>query len=200
MNRFSTTTVFCAALVALSAHAPARAQTNAAKAVTGPYVGASFGAAFGNREIDDPNSDNNEQLGRSAKIFGGYQWTENFGIQAGYVRLRDLNQNTGSGATLVKQAANGRSAYLAGTARLPLGEWFALTGKAGVSFGKVTAVSPSTAAANSLLGRKTSLLVGSGAELVINPRVSFSIELESYGKISQQVKGNTLTLGTRLTF
>jgi opacity protein-like surface antigen len=66
--------------------------------------------------------------------------------------------------------------------------------------GKVTDTGPSTAATNSLLGNKTSLLVGTGAEYVLNHNVSFSVELDSYGKISEQVKGNTLTLGTRFTF
>ena len=200
MNRFTATTAFCAALAALSAHTPIYAQTSAAKTVTGPYVGVSFGPAFGNREIDDANSRNDEHIGRSDKIYGGFQITENFGAQVGYVRLRELNQNTGAGATLINQVATGHSAYVAGTARLPIGESFALTGKLGVSFGKVTSVSPSTAATNSLLGSKTSLLVGSGAEYVLNRNVSFSVELESYGKVSNQVKGNTLTIGTRFTF
>jgi OmpA-OmpF porin, OOP family len=166
MQRYITTTTLCAALAALSVHAEVQAQASAAKDVTGPYVGAAFGAAFGNREIDDSNSRNDEGIGRSAKIFGGYQLTENFGVQAGYVRLRDLNQNTGTGTTLVHQTATGRSAYAAGTARLPLGQSFALTGKLGVSFGKVTGASPATAATNLLLGSKTSPLLGTGAEYV----------------------------------
>lgn len=41
---------------------------------------------------------------------------------------------------------------------------------------------------------------GTGAEYVLNHNVSFSVELESYGKISEQVKGSTLTVGTRFTF
>lgn len=200
MNHATTISVCCAALAALTMHAPAHAQASTAKDVTGPYIGAAFGAAFGNREIDDADSSNDEHVGRGTKIYGGYQLTENFGVQAGYVRMRQLNQNTGSGATLVEQTATGRSAYVAGTARLPLGESFALTGKLGVAFGKVTDVSPSTVTGNSLLGSKTSLLVGTGAEYVLNHGVAFSVELESYGKISEHVKGNTLTIGTRFTF
>ena len=38
------------------------------------------------------------------------------------------------------------------------------------------------------------------AEFVLDHNVALSIELESYGKISRQVKGNTLTVGTRFTF
>ena len=200
MKHYTTVSVCCAALAALSVHAQAHAQAPAAKEVTGPYIGAALGAAFGNREIDDSNSSNDEHLGRSAKIYGGYQLTENFGVQAGYVRLHEINQNSGSGATLVTQTATGHSTFVAGTARLPLGQSFALTGKLGVSFGKVTDASPSTAATNLLLGSKTSLLVGTGAEYVLNRSVSFAVELESYGKISNQVKGNSLTVGARFTF
>ena len=64
----------------------------------------------------------------------------------------------------------------------------------------MTDTSPSTASTNSLLGSKTSLLVGTGAEYVLNQNVSLLVELESYGKISENVKGNALTVGTRFTF
>ena len=200
MKHFTTVSICCVALAALSVHAQVHAEPSAAKEVTGPYIGLALGAAFGNREIDDSNSSNDEHLGRGAKVYGGYQLTENFGVQAGYVNLHELNRNTGSGATLVTQTATGHSSYVAGTARLPLGQSFALTGKLGVSFGKVTDVSPSTVATQSLRGSNTALLVGTGAEYVLNHNVALSVELESYGKISKQVKGNTLTFGTRFTF
>jgi opacity protein-like surface antigen len=200
MKHFTTVSICCVAFAALSVHARVHAQPSAANEVTGPYIGVGYGAAFGDREIDDSDSSNDEHLGRAAKIYGGYQWTENFGVQAGYVRLHELNQNTGSGATLVEQTATGHSSYVAGTARLPLGQSFALTGKVGVSFGRVTDVSPSTAVTHSLLGSKTSVLIGTGAEVVLNHNVALLVELESYGKVSQQVKGNSLTFGTRFTF
>lgn len=196
----TTGSICLAALAALSVHSQADAQATATAAVTGPYVGAAFGAAFGNREIDDSNSRNDEALGRSSKVYGGYQLSEHFGMEAGYVQLRGLNQNTGSKATLVHQTVTGHSTYVAGTGRLPLGASFALTGKLGVSVGKVTDTRPKTAATDALRGSQTSLLIGSGAEYKLNDSVSFSIELESYGKISRQVKGNTLTLGTRYSF
>jgi hypothetical protein len=101
---------------------------------------------------------------------------------------------------VVTQTATSQSTYLAGTARLPLGQSFALTGKLGVSFGKVADAPPSTALTILLLGSKTSILIGTGAEYVLNHKVSFSVELESYGKISSQVKGNSLTVGARFTF
>jgi OOP family OmpA-OmpF porin len=208
MKRFIPSTEMCAAsclifftaLAAACLPVQARAEDGATKDVRGPYLGLAFGGAFGNRESSDSNSSNDEGIGRSAKIYGGYQLSENFGLQAGFVRMRDLNQNTGKGATLLIQTASGQSVYAAGTARLPLGDSFALTGKVGVSFGKVSSANPATAASNKLLGSKTSLLVGSGVEYVVNRQASLSLELESYGNISPQVKGNLITLGVRFTF
>ncbi len=201
MKHHPTLSFCCAALAALAMQTQAQAaDSSSAKDTTGPYVGAAFGPAFGNREIDDSQSSNDEGLGRGSKLFGGYQFNTNFGVQAGYVRLRGLNQNTGSGAALVDQKVNGRSVYLAGTGRLPLGASFALTGKLGVASNKVSSARPATAATGALLGSKTSLLVGSGAEYVLNQQLSFAVELESYGKLSGKVKGNTLTLVTRFTF
>lgn len=185
---------------ALSFAATANAQAAATRDKTGPYLAAGYGAAFGNREIDDSNHTSDERTGRGLKLFGGVQVTEHFGIQAGYVRMRGLNQDTGAGASLVTRSANGHSLYAAGTARLPLGHSFALTSKVGISFGRVVSVSPSTADSDTLLGSKTSLLIGTGAEYVFDDRLAFTVELESYGKISNHLKGNTLTFGSRIMF
>jgi OmpA-OmpF porin, OOP family len=199
MKRFSTF-VFCSAFAAVSfASAEVSAQTQSAHDISGPYVGIAFGAAFGNRETDNSGYDEDERSGSGTKIFAGYQFTEHFGVQAGYVHINRLNQNTGAGATLVKQTVTGQSTYLAGTARLPLGRMFALTAKAGVSLGRVTDADPSTTA-GSLQGRKTSLMGGTGAEFILNRNVLFAVELESYGRIAAKVNGHTMTIGTRYTF
>jgi OmpA-OmpF porin, OOP family len=199
MKRLSTF-AFCSTVAAASfASAEVYAQTKSAHDITGPYVGIAFGAAFGNRETDNSDYDDDERSGSGTKIFAGYQITEHFGVQAGYVHMNRLNQNTGTGATLVKQTVTGQSTYLAGTARLPLGPMFALTAKAGVSFGRVTDADPSTTA-GSLQGSKTSAMGGAGAEFILNRNVLFALELESYGWIAEKVKGNTFTLGTRYTF
>lgn len=182
MTCYSASAVCCAAFAALSVHTQVNAQTNAERDVTGPYIGVAYGAAFGNREIDDSNHESDERIGRGIKFYGGYQLTEYFGIQAGYASMRQLNQDTGSGATLAVQSATGRTLYTAGTAQLPLGQSFALATKLGVSFGKVTSASPSSATTDALLGTKTSLLFGTGAEYVLDHNLAFLIELDSYGK------------------
>ncbi len=55
-------------------------------------------------------------------------------------------------------------------------------------------------ASQPLLGSRTSPLIGTGAEYVLNRKVLLSVDLESYGKLSERVKGNALTLGARYTF
>ena len=189
-----------ALLTTLAFAASANAQATPAHERTGPYLGVAYGAAFGDREIDDPNHTSDERVGRGLRLVGGYQLNEHFGVQVGYVRMRGLNQDTGAGAALVTRSAVGQSIYAASTARLPLGQSFALTGKLGLSIGRVTSVDPSTAASDGLVGSKTSLLFGTGAEYVFDDRLSFSIELESYGRISDRVKGSALMLGTRINF
>lgn len=201
MKFLPTTLSLClAALVLLTLPATADAQAAPAVAGAGLYIGTGFGAAFGNREIDDSNSRNDETLGHAAKLYVGYQLTDHFGVQAGYVRLRGLNQNTGSGSTLVQQTVSAHSVYMAGTGRLALGASFALTGKVGVSAGKVTDASPANTTTDALRGSQTSLLVGSGVEYRLNDKLTLSIELESYGQLSRQVKGSTLTFGSRIDF
>jgi hypothetical protein len=73
MKRFTIASALCAACAVFSVHGEVHAQAGAAKEVTGPYIGVSLGAAFGNRETDDSNSSNDEHIGHSAKIFAGYR-------------------------------------------------------------------------------------------------------------------------------
>jgi len=51
MKHYTTVSVCCATLAVLSVHAQAHAQAPSAKEVTGPYIGAALGTAFGNREM-----------------------------------------------------------------------------------------------------------------------------------------------------
>jgi len=86
----------------------------------------------------------------------------------------ELKQNSGSGAPLVTQTAIGQSIYVVGSARLPLGQSLALTGKLLLSFAKVADASPSMAATNLLVGSKISLLVGTGAAAGKHPTANGS--------------------------
>jgi OmpA-OmpF porin, OOP family len=181
------------------AMASAGAQAAKADDVSGPYVGAAAGgSSFGTQGVSAPKIGSDES-DRAFKVYGGYQINELFGVQAGYVRLGKLQDRFGTGSTTVAQAVSGRSLYVVGTGRLPLGDAFALTGKAGLSFGKTSGTNL-LPAADSLLGAKRSLMLGVGAEVRFNRDVAVTVDYERYGKLSNKVKADALFVGGRFSF
>ena len=82
---------------------------------------------------------------------------------------------------------------------MPLGESFALTGKLGVSFGKVrgTDLLP---ASSSLMGSQRSLLVNLGAEYRLTPNLAFTVDYDRFGKLSDRVSAELISTGVRYDF
>jgi OmpA-OmpF porin, OOP family len=190
---------FKLAVIALALSAAGGAHAAKADDITGPYVGAALGrSSFGTQGLGSPKLGSDEH-DRALKIYGGYQLNDYFGVQGGYVRLGKLEDRFNVGGASVTQSVSGRSLYLAGTGRLPLGDSFALTGKAGLSFGKAsgTNVLP---AADSLVGSKRSLMVGAGAEYRFNRDFALTVDYERYGKLSNKVKADALFVGGRFSF
>lgn len=111
-----------AAFLAISTPAAAQGQSD-----VGWYIGGSYGMTTydlggvpAGASIDDSDT--------GFKIFGGFQFTKNWGAEAGYV---DFGKATASG-TLSGDA--GITAFtFAGTGTLPLGANFALLGKLGLA-------------------------------------------------------------------
>ncbi len=183
------------------AWAAAACGAHAAKAddVTGPYVGAALGrSSFGTQGVGSPKLGSDEH-DRALKIYGGYQLNDFFGVQAGYVRLGKLEDRFSVGGASVAQTVSGRSLYVAGTGRVPLGESFALTGKAGLSFGKTSGTN-ALPAADSLIGSKRSLMLGAGAEYRVNRDLALTVDYERYGKLSNKVKADAWFVGARVSF
>jgi OOP family OmpA-OmpF porin len=195
MNR----TLFSTALTVCLATVTAAAGAAPASEFVGPYVGISLGTSqVGTTGVlaQKLSSDEHSSAG---KVYAGYQLTESFGIEAGYVRLGKLQDRFRVGGADVSQTANARSLYVAGTGRLPLGAGFALTGKAGLSFGKVTGTD-NLGGGDSLIGSRTSAVLGVGAEYRLNRDVAFTVDLDTFGKVSRRVAASALTAGVRLSF
>jgi OOP family OmpA-OmpF porin len=166
----------------------------------GLYVGIGLGASkLGPR---DEGHDGGSSGGRpgAAKLYGGYRLTDTWGLEAGLVQLGRVHHDTtaADGAT-VHHNGHANSLYLAGTGRVPLGHGFSLTGKAGVSFGRVSAQEPGDADFT-LGGHQAALLLGVGAEYQVSRNVALTLDLDGYGKVSHQVKASTVTLGLRYGF
>ena len=199
MNRFNLRLQAVASFAALMAIA-GPTQAAPADETPGPfYVGVGVGgSAFGTRNVVATKGPVDEQS-RAFKFYGGYQLTDYFGVQAGYTRLGSLNDTFTSNGVTVKQSVSGRSLYVAGTARYPLSESFAFTGKLGVSFGKTTGTNV-LAASDNLVGSKRYLMGGFGGEYRLNRSVALTADYEAYGKLSNKVSADAFTLGARFNF
>jgi OOP family OmpA-OmpF porin len=192
----------CAVLalaVTLASAAQAADTSAAASDAPGPYLGIGLGGAkLGPR--NDGNDGAHADHPGAARLYGGYRLTDTWGVEGGYVRLgRVHNDTTASDGSTVHHNGDASSVYLAGTGRLALGSGFSLTGRAGVSFGRVSGKN-SGDADFTLGGNKASPLLGIGAEYKFNRNVALTFDLDGYGKVSDKVKASTATIGARYSF
>jgi OOP family OmpA-OmpF porin len=154
----------------LTACAIAAATLAAAPAFAQGYIGAGLGSSkitgFDNGTITGGNTSKG-----TAKVFGGFQFTPNWGLEVQYSDLgrRDLS-NAGVAAGSMSTSQFGVS----GTGTLPLSSNFSLLGKLGVSANRTTG----TASANN-----SGLLVGLGVAYNFTPALSARLEYEDFGKI-----------------
>ena len=165
--------------------------------IVGPYARIEVGSSNLSLSGSLPQMSANES-GKAVKVFGGYRFNENFGVEGGYVALGSFSNRVIVGGTSFTQDGNARSIFGAATGRIPLGESFALQGRLGVSFGEVSGTNllPEQ---DSLMGSKTSALFGVGAEYRPRPNVTLSINYDSYGKLSNNVTANALLFGLHFT-
>ncbi len=114
---------------------------------------------------DDIGGVSTDKSSTGGKLYGGYSFTPNFGIEAGYARLGKFDSAAGN----VK--ADGYFADAVGT--LPLGNGFSALGRVGVFNGKLK---------SSLDGsdRGTSYKVGAGVQYDFDPRLGIRGEWERY--------------------
>ena len=147
----------------------------------------------------------NSKSGTAFKLYGGYRFTDTFGVEGGYARLGRVKQwNTsysGFGAHSVLENGTGQVFYAAATARLPLGESFALNGRLGVAHGRVSAGnSHRLFGGESIGGNGTGLMAGFGAEYAVTRNLSITADYDYFGKVSKHAKAGLLTVGVRANF
>jgi OOP family OmpA-OmpF porin len=120
----------------------------------------------------------------SWKLYGGYQFTENWGIEGQYVNLGDRTYTVSalgvSGSGKIKANEWG----LAGTGKLPLSNDFYLMAKLGASRNHVGGGNFTVAGFAAPIGgtSKTSLLAGAGAGYDFTKNVGVRLEYENFGK------------------
>ncbi len=154
----------CAVAAAALVSVPAFAQ-----GYVGLGVGSSKLSGVDNGTVTGGNTNKSQ-----AKIFGGFQFTPNWGAELQYSGLgkRDI---TVAGAAVGSFTTSQYS--IAGTGTLPLSSGFSLLGKLGVSANR---------ASGSVLSadlKTTSAMIGIGAAYSITPALSVRVEYEDFGKV-----------------
>ncbi len=154
--------------------------SSSASGVDGPITGA--GIPAGTRLTGGDSSK------AVYKLYGGYQITPNWGVEAQYPDLgnRDIVARTAAGVPIVAGTLKLSQYSIAGTGTLPLAQNFSLFGKLGVSKnrGKVNLVGQSSS------GNKTSLLAGVGVAYNITPALAVRLEYEDFGKTGEGFGGS----------
>lgn len=128
-----------------------------------------------------PDSDKN---GNVFKLYGGYQITENFGAEVGFMRTGDIKRKYGTGDDAFTQVAATRAFYTAGTTRWQFGDSFSVNGTLGAAFNQVTG--DKTVGLNNRNDDHTSVLVGIGAQYRLTPRMALTANLDRLAEISEK--------------
>jgi OOP family OmpA-OmpF porin len=192
IERISMKKVFLAGAIAAAFVAmPASAQwyagvgvgSSKATGIDGPITGT--GVPAGTRLT---GGDSNKGM---YKLYGGYQITPNWGVEAQYSDLgnRDVVARTAAGAPIVTGSLKLSQYSIAATGTLPLARDFSLFGKVGVSNNreKINILGQSNS------GNKTSLMAGVGVAYNITPALAVRLEYENFGKTDQGFGGSIRT-------
>jgi len=156
-------------LGALSTFGAAQAQTteNTGHAYVG-IAAASSSIAYG----DDHKT--------GAKLFGGYDFTQNLGIEAGYTRFGDVNNTYYPGdPRQFRTSTRGKNSYLAAKYTVPIGERFSAYGKLGMSH--TVRKYQEIGYRDGYRESENGVYAGLGAKYKLNQNVSLNVEYEKNG-------------------
>lgn len=168
----------------------AQAQTIAADTAPHAYVG-----------IGASTSDNitKDEYRVGGKIYGGYQFDRNWGVEAGYTYLdsQDFSRSIGANRNL-SGSVKGSNSYIAGKYTIPINERFSAYGKLGLAY---TERKYSDNAGLRYNDNDTGVYGGVGVQYKLNQNVSLVGEYERYGKDKKiGAKADAYTVGLQYDF
>jgi hypothetical protein len=194
---FMKTISIAAAMVACIAGAVA--QANDISSIRGAYAGMGAGVAGADHSTAAGTRTFGHHTGGGLRLFGGYQFDRHFGIEGGYLRTGNYTQTVNVGDQDVRQSVKSHAWYVAGTARRPIGQSFALTGTIGAAFGKVSGDRTVTGP-DSLRGSNTPVLAGIGAQYRMSDRTDLQLDMTGIDKVSDKMSAGVITLSIRKRF
>ena len=177
-------------IVALIASAAAISAAQAQTTTPGhAYVGVGVATA----DHEDGNGFDSDGYKASGKLFGGYEFNQNWGVEAGYTDFRkaDVNSVAGRGET------KGYGYYVAAKATAPINEKFDVYGKLGLQ----NSQRELSTAGLTVKDHATDAYGALGVQYKVNQQVGLIAEYERYGKSKDfGATANVLTVGARYSF
>jgi opacity protein-like surface antigen len=182
-------------IFALIAAATAMGSAQAA----GPYVGVGVASADHNYNLPGTTG-SADGYKASAKVFGGYDIDQTWGVEAGYTDVRKSAYNYTLNGLPGRAESDGHSFYVAGKATAPINDKVAIFGKLGAANNKAT-LNSSTDPAFNRSESKTELYAGVGVQYNLNQKVALTAEYERYGKKKDfGAKPDTFTVAAKYAF
>jgi len=176
MNRVKTAFAVILPAAFLTVSAPAAAQ----QSDMGFYIGGAYGMSsfdIDTTGITNPSVDDSDS---GFKIFGGYQFSRNWGVEVGYV---DFGKAGISGSILGIPFTGdlGVTALtVAGTGTMPMNESFSLLGKVGMWNWDAKANVAALGTAGSASDSGTDLFFGVGLRYNLSKNLGLQLEVEQY--------------------
>lgn len=130
---------------------------------------------YGGMSLGASRLDQSDDHGSAFKLYGGYQFTENFGAEAGFLRLGNVENAT--------QSAKARAFYTAGTARWQLSDRFAVNGLLGVAQRQVS---------GDIDADETAVIAGFGAQYRLTPRMDLTVNWDHLADVTEESSSNDL--------
>ena len=184
-----------ALIAGAAAMSAAQAQTTQPRAYVGVGVATADHADSSAGGLANYNSDGYKA---SAKIFGGYEFDQNWGVEAGYTDIRnsDFSYSNADGTTGGGHT-KGYGYYVAGKYNVPVNDQFSVYGKLGLQHSERKLESP----ALNLKDTDTGAYGAVGLQYNINQQVALTAEYERYGKSKAfGAKADAWTVGARYSF
>lgn len=149
----------------------------------------------------------------SYKLYGGYQFTPNWGLELAYADLGSgYSSNVTIGGLPGVLSAKADTWYVAATGTLPIGNGLSLLGKIGMASSHVSAADLCLGGTCFSMGSesRSQPMVGVGLEYAFAGKWTARLEYEDYGKLtsddvwgtgdSGSIKGNSWYLGAHYRF
>ncbi|MDN2715614.1 porin [Janthinobacterium sp. SUN120] len=164
----------------------------------GFYAGANVGRSELKLNVDGQGSEKDHKTGY--KAYAGYDFTPNFGAEAGYVNFGKVKLYGEDASANLESSAF----YVAATGTLPLNEQFSLFGKAGVTQNRAKPSNNKDFFDFDGSKNKTAAVFGIGAAYHFDKKLSLVAEYENFGKVFSvdggNMKADLLSIGLRYKF